>query len=339
MEETKDIDMIVLIRKIWGAKTKIFRWIIYGILIGIIVVISTPKEYTSIVKVAPEGQKNSNSAGALASMMGITGGGVAQEGVNETLYPEIISSTPFALEFVDIAIEYNGEKMPFSEYILKHQKKPWWNYVVGFPFQLYGWIASIGRERPDTLTIKNTPSIKYAYVASFVKKINMQVDSKKGFMTINSTFQDPIIAKIILDSLVVQLQAYMTNYRTAKTRSDLESNCRMLEIAKQNFYEADEKYANAVDRNNNLISQSASIKLNRLRDERDLTYQIYTQLATQVENDRVKLQAETPIVTVIEPVTVPVRPTKPNGLMIIVAFAFLGGFVFVARIVFKDLMT
>lgn len=337
-EEKNSIDIIWLTTQVWRARLKVLRWMAYGIIAGIIVVVSTPKEYQSMVKIAPEGSTKTSSAGALASMMGMSAANITSEGVNEKLYPEIITSTPFAMEFAEMIVEYKEQKMPLSEYILEKQRKPWWSYVFGAPFQLYGWVASLGSPTPDSLTIYNSAALKYAYATKFASMLKMEENTKQGFITVTATYQNPNIAKQVLDSLVVHLQRYMTNYRTAKTRQNIESNTVMLEIARNNFYTADKEYAEAMDKNANLVSNLATLKLNRLRDERDLMYQVYAQLATQMENDKIKLQHEISIATILEPVSQPVRPSKPNTIMILMAFAFLGGAVVVSKIVIKALI-
>ena len=79
------------------------------------------------------------------------------------------------------------------------------------------------------------------------------------------------------------------------------------------------------------------VKLDRLLNERTLTFQIYSQLATQVESDKVKLEDAKLIATIIEPSTTPIRPVSPNKLIILSAFAFIGGLVMALRIFIKEL--
>lgn len=337
-EIEKEIDIIALIKAIWDCRKKILKWGAYGLLAGIIIAFSIPREYTSVTKVAPEGQNSmaNGSMGALASMVGADIG-AGTEGLNEKMYPEIISSTPFILEFADINVEYKKNTMPLSEYMLEHTREPWWKYIVRFPIKVIGWASKIGQDKTDTLTIKNSPAIQYSFAKTMTASIHFESDKKSGAITITSTFQNPNVAKTVSDSLTSKLQKYITEYRTAKTRQNLVSNTKMLKEARQNYYKTDEEYAAAVDRNRNIISKSAEIKLDRLQNERDLAFQVYQHLAMQVETDRVKLQEETPILTIIEPATTPIHPSAPRKVLIIVAFTFLGGLVIPFKIVLKDI--
>ncbi len=112
----------------------------------------------------------------------------------------------------------------------------------------------------------------------------------------------------------------------------------MLKEAQQKYYIAEETYANALDRNQNLRLKSPLVKLDRLLNEKNLSYQVYLQLATQVEADRVKLQEDKPIVTIIEPVSTPTTPSEPKTLIVIILFAFLGGFIITCKLIIKELV-
>ena len=336
--DEQEIDIIALFKNIWNCRKKVFKWGAYGLLAGIIIAFSIPREYTSVTKVAPEGQNSmaNGSMGALASMVGADIG-AGTEGLNEKMYPEIISSTPFILEFADINVEYKKNTIPLSEYMLEHTREPWWKYIIIIPKKVINGISKIGTKKTDTLSINNSPAIQYAFATLMNKAIKFEVDNKSGTISITSTFQNSKVAKTVSDSLTSKLQKYIIEYRTAKTRQNLSSNTKMLEEARQNYYKSDEEYATAVDRNRNIVSKSAEIKLDRLQNERNLAFQVYQQLAMQIETDRVKLQEETPILTIIEPSTIPINPSAPNKTLITVAFTILGCLVASLKIIVKSI--
>ncbi|KAA6311969.1 hypothetical protein EZS27_037013, partial [termite gut metagenome] len=60
--------------------------------------------------------------------------------------------------------------------------------------------------------------------------------------------------------------------------------------------------------------------------------------AQQLQIAKAKVQEITPVYTVVQPATVPLRPSKPNKIMILIGFIFLGGVGSVGWILFvKDL--
>ncbi len=47
-------------------------------------------------------------------------------------------------------------------------------------------------------------------------------------------------------------------------------------------------------------------------------------MATQLEQAKIQVKETTPVLTVISPVAMPVKPSKPRKMMLLAAFTFLG---------------
>ena len=108
---------------------------------------------------------------------------------------------------------------------------------------------------------------------------------------------------------------------------------------KASYESAQKKYANFVDANQNIILLSYRAEQERLQNEMNLAYQVYTQVSQQLQMARAKVQEITPVYTVVQPATVPLKPAKPNKLMILIGFMFLAGVGSVGWILFvKDLL-
>ena len=99
-EET-EIDLMDILRKVIRIRKKIYKAIGIGLLIGIVVAISIPKQYTVTVTLSPEmgSAKEGGLSGLAASFLGsgVTMGDVS-DALNASLSADIVSSTPFLLE-------------------------------------------------------------------------------------------------------------------------------------------------------------------------------------------------------------------------------------------------
>ena len=317
--DKKEIDLIVLWRAVWAKRKRLLLYGLLGLGVGMVVAVSIPQQYAATIKLAIEDspKSRSGSMGALAGMMGLNvdaAGGV--DGINSDIYPEIIASTPFLMELADLRFAFEGDSITVAEFILEHQKKPWWSHVLSAPSTLWGAMFA----QPDTTTVRFNRDKQQAFRYVLASKIVAGPDKKTGVYTVVVTTQNRAATTVLSEHMVDVLQDYMTRYKTGKARLDLEGKQKMYAEAKQAYYAADSLYALAVDRNRNLISESARIKLERLKNEQTLAYSIYQQLATQVETAKLKLQEDTPIATVIEPVYTPHQPVSPNKTMIIVGF-------------------
>lgn len=85
-------------------------------------------------------------------------------------------------------------------------------------------------------------------------------------------------------------------------------------------------------------SVKLSCRAGTFKNEVELAYTVYTQVSGQLQMARAKVQEITPVYTVVQPATVPLRAAKPNKIMILIGFVFLAGVGCVGWILFvKDL--
>ena len=88
-----------------------------------------------------------------------------------------------------------------------------------------------------------------------------------------------------------------------------------------------EELAQFRDANRNFASAIAKATEERLSNEYTVALGVYSELAKQREQAGIQVKEDTPIFTIVEPVTVPNEPSKPKRALILVAFVFLGGFI------------
>ena len=119
----------------------------------------------------------------------------------------------------------------------------------------------------------------------------------------------------------------MTNYRTEKSRQDLEYYETLYEESKAAYFESQQRYASYVDRNQGVILQRVKTEQERLQNEMNLNYQLYNACAQQLQTAKAKVQQETPVFTVINPPQVPLQRAKPSKVKILFVSIFLGAMV------------
>jgi uncharacterized protein involved in exopolysaccharide biosynthesis len=84
-----------------------------------------------------------------------------------------------------------------------------------------------------------------------------------------------------------------------------------------------------------LASALARATEERLRNEYNIAFTVYNELAKQREQAQLAVRKTTPVLTVVNPVVVPVEKSAPRRGIILVVFVFLGliiaiGWVFAA---------
>ena len=92
-----------------------------------------------------------------------------------------------------------------------------------------------------------------------------------------------------------------------------------------------------MDPTQNTTRQSVIAEQDRLRNEVTLAYGVYSQLAQQLEMARIKVQEQTPCVTIIEPAGIPTIKSNTSKAVILIAFVFLGIVIASGYILVKDM--
>ena len=334
IDDEPEIDIMELISKLWKKRSMIIKWCIAGAIIGLVIGFSIPKTYTSSVTFAPETQQKTNSSvSSIASMMGVNLNN-SVDAISVEMYPDIVHSTPFIVELFDLPVtfKYKDEQMTTSllEYMKEYQKSPWWSAVISAPFKALGWVMSLGKEKEDdattgTLDPTNLPKKDREVVKFFAENIMVNVDKKTGKTSMSLELQDPNVVATVMDAVTENLKNYMSDYRTSKARQDIENLEVICAQRKADYYAAQQAYAQSVDGNKSVVRQSAQAELERLQQEMNLAYQVYSQVATQLEGARIQAEQAKPVFVIIDPVTVPIRKTAPSKAKMLVIFTFLAG--------------
>ena len=333
-DDEVEIDLMDLLRKVIGIRKKIYKAAGIGLVIGVIVAISIPKQYTVEVTLSPEmgNNKEGGLSGLAASFLGSgVSMGDGTDALNASLSADIVSSTPFLLELSNMKVPVSGsEEISLSSY-LDEESSPWWSYVIGFPGMVIGGVKSLFIEDEDesifsdkasqgTIELSKKESQK---IESLKKKIVASVDKKTSMTSVTATFQDSKVAAVVADSVVKKLQEYIIDYRTSKSKEDCLYLEKLFKERQQEYYEAQRKYANYMDSHDNIILQSVRTEQERLQNDMSLAYQVYSQVASQLQVARAKVQEEKPVFAVVEPAVVPLEPSGTSRKVYVLAFIFL----------------
>ena len=329
MEECKrnregEVDFVELLSRLWDERKFIMICCAVGAVLGLVVGFSIPKTYKARMSFAPETeQQMSSGVSSIASMMGISLNN-SIDAISVDMFPDVVASTPFLFNLFELPVETaDSVSMTLLEYMKDHQKKPWWSYVMGAPFKALEWI--VGKDAPQTkeLVISNLPRRERNIISYLAKNISVEIDKKTGKSTISVTTQDPYVSATVLDAVVTNLKQYMSEYRTSKDRQDVENLMAICEERKKEYYATQQAYADFADANKNLVKLNAQAEQLRLKHDMQLAYQVYSQVATQLEGARIKEQQSKPVFVILEPVSVPIRKAAPSKSRILVAFVFM----------------
>ena len=137
------------------------------------------------------------------------------------------------------------------------------------------------------------------------------------------TDQDPVIAATMADSVKERLQDFITDYRTKKAKVDLAFYQKVCKEAKARYDKSRFLYAEYVDANQDIILETVRQRITELENDMQLQYNVYTQVAGQLQQAVMKVQQETPAFTILQSATVPVKKKGPSRAKMCLVFMFL----------------
>lgn len=329
IEVEKEIDLIDLGKQLWVKRKFILKVSLIGLAVGIVIAFSIPKEYKTTVVLAPEANSSvaAGGMGALAAMAGVNlRAGANEDQISPELYPNIAESTPFIIGLFDVRVKDIEAEIDTTlyAYIKDDQKSAWWSKIFGLPGAIISLISNKKSDGGSMVLNNFRLTKKQTDIFNNLKnRVVVTVDKKTGVITLTSTMQSPFISATIADTLTSYLQSYIISYRTQKARQDLVFTEKLYAEAKADYLEVQRKYAKYLDENQNVILASYRVNQEKLQNEVALAYNVYNQMAQQLQLTKVKVQDITPVYTVIQPATVPLLPSKPNKKLIVIAFVFL----------------
>lgn len=331
-DDELQIDWMCILRQVLAIRKTLYKAAGIGLVVGILIALGTPKQYTVSVILSPE-MGSSKSGSGLASMAAsFLGGSIgvdSPDALNATLAPDIVASTPFLLELFNARVVNQNKQIDttFTAY-LDEQKSSWIGYVLKAPGMAIKGIKSLFSNEDKEIATVQEGTIELneedaAKLEGLRKQITAEVDKKTSITTLTVTLQDPKITATIADSVVSKLQQYISAYRTSKAKEDCQYLEMLYKERQQEYYAAQQRYARYVDANSNMVFQSTMAERERLQNDMSLAYQVYSQVAQQLQVARAKVQEEKPVFAIVEPAVVPLQPSGTSRKVIVIGFVFL----------------
>ena len=349
-----EIDLIELFSAIWKERKYIWYSLGFFFLLGLIIAFTSKEEYTSEVKLIPEGRQQSVSVG-LAQQFGLGNfqTPTTTEGIATRFYPDIAHSYPFLIPIMEYKFYYTeiNDSLSLYDYFTEYHSDVTFmsklgsaikKYTIRLPFTISGWFSRKESEEVGGYAMEGTENVNIIINQGSRNVVNLNnrelrvigrlrqritVKSEDGTIIITSKMPEPKMAADIVDHITNSLVTYVKSYRTEKARTDVEFIEERYEEARLRFEGSQENLAQFRDQNRGQLTQMARTHEQRLQSEYDLAFNVYNTLARRLEESRLKLQEETPIVQVLEPAIIPNSPSEPKREFILVMYTILGIFV------------
>lgn len=334
----EEIDFIGLLILLWGGRKKVALITLIFVFIGLFIAVFSSKEYTSSTTMVPQISSPTAGLGSLSSLASIAGFNLnmSTQGteISPILYPKIIASTSFQLEIMnaDYIFPELDHKVSLLEYYKDYYKPGLFESIAKYTFGLPGLLKDkFSNSGEDNYTINSLDSttIRLSREQNSLRNIlsqnlTLDVNEKDGYLVLKSRFHQADVSAQIAKKAQQLLQEYITDFKIEKAYAKYTFILERYEEKKKDFTELQLKLAKFRDENKNISSAIIKTEEQRLESEFQLAFEVYSELAKQLEQARIKIKEDTPVFSVIQEVEVPVEKSKPNRPLILVVWTLIG---------------
>lgn len=333
-------------RKLWARKTLFLKVWCITLILSVAYIFPQPRLYTAGTLLAPEMGSGDQAGGlsALASSFGFNlGGGASVDAIYPTLYPDFITSNSFVVSLFNIQVEtIDGTvKTDLYSYLLKHQKQTFYKKpYFWIKRKLKNWVdgkrpADNGKGSNGDIDPSFLTEQQYNIAELLKGNIICNVDPLTSVISLKVNAQDPLVAACLADSICMRLQTAITDYRTSKSRVDVDHYTKLVEASRQDYLSALKNYGDFCDSHRNITQQATLSERDKLEMEVSMALNKYQAMTTQLENANAKLQEVTPAFTTLQNASVPLRPSAPKRVLFCLAMLILATLVTTGKIL-KD---
>ena len=323
-----EIDLIALAKKVYQNRVLIIKLTALSFLFGVVLAAFSPVRFNAGSTFIPQtsGNQPSSSLSGLASLAGVNLWKLTEGGseIPPSLYPNIVSSIPYRLALLETPIDTQNTTLKdylqdgaggFS--IMATIKK----YTIGLPGLLLNLNQKQGENSEILYRVTEEDKVLFAHLK---ETLSVVFDEKEGFVFLSYESDDPKIAAIVAQSATTLLQKKIISFRIQNALESLSFVAEQYDSKKVEFEQLQDSIARFKDKNLNISSSLFQNELERLNSNFTIVSSVFQELAGQLEQAKLQVSKDTPIFTVIEPVSIPMDRSKPKRVIMVVIWSLLG---------------
>tara|TARA_Y100000996_G_scaffold413896_1_gene403266 strand:+ start:1273 stop:2379 length:1107 start_codon:yes stop_codon:yes gene_type:complete len=331
------IDLIRLFKIIKFNISKIFLIGIISSIGGLIFSYGLEIKYKTSTTVIPQiSSANKLENSGLESLANIAGFDInSSSSFNDIppgLYPQIANSITFKKLLLEskIYLPTLDKNVTYKDYLINYYNpglinkilKKIYSYTIDLPFIIKKSLYN-NKELSNVNTNDKYESLsdeEIEIIDLIDKQVNIELFKREGYIEISTIIDDPLVSSNLTQNLFEILEDQIINFKINKSKEELKYLNEREKILKEEFSKLQIKLANFKDNNRVLKSNISQVELKNIEDEYQLTFNVYKQILSKIENQKLEIERNTPIFTIIKPILVPYLKEYPKRKNLIIYF-------------------
>ncbi|NVJ47149.1 MAG: hypothetical protein HWE07_08465 [Cytophagia bacterium] len=313
---------------------------------GIVFALLQVPEYTSKTMILPEDPEMSRGNSLLSNLGGLSRlnfGDLNQDNLLPyELYPEVVKSDTFLISLLNTKVRFENlsQEISVRDYFLSH--------APSSPLSL-DRIRRLFKSEPKGVKVSTEErvengyfgisSLDYQLIKRLKERVKVQVIEKSGAVIISATMPDKLAAAEVTNFTLGYLKNFVLEAKISKVSKDLAYVDQQYAMAKTDYQNAIDEFAEFKDSNQNLSSTGQSYRVIVLQDNVSLKFNIFSALATEREQTKLKLQKKRPQFVTLHPISIPNHKSNMRRYMIVLIYSFIGVIITVLYLTYRRLMS
>ncbi|MFT7157307.1 MAG: LPS O-antigen subunit length determinant protein (WzzB/FepE family) [Parvicella sp.] len=337
--EEEDFDLISLIKILIDRRKFILIFTAVFIVLGLFVAFYSPKVYTASSTFVRQLSSGSRSQGGLSGLASLAGVNLNQPSANDeispTLLPKMIASPEFLREIMktELSLDRSGQtRVSYEEYYDKHHKTALLGKVKKYTLGLPSLIIQSFKKRATIDTTNYTKESELIFITPqeeqhfgrITGQLSVVPNILEGYTEVSYSMPNAWMSAEMAKSAIKLLEQRVIDYKIQNALVQLNFTEERMQERKIDYEEKQLKLSKFLDQNLGISSAVSSNQTQKLRSEFDLAFSIYSDLVKQVEQAKIQVSRDTPVFSIIKPVTVPTKKSKPMKFFILMSYLMTG---------------
>lgn len=341
--ENDSIDLVALLRQIYGQRRLIIKTALLGLGLGIILALITPNQYNATTVFIPNyGSSNVDASGlkGLASLAGFNLGGMdsGSKELSPMLYSQILQGVSFNKALLNAAIKTPESTHTLEQYLLEQNAgllNVLKSYTIGLPGKILGLFKSDTKSTFDS-GLETITEQEFDLIEELAELISLNVNDKDGYIELSATLKDPVVAAQITTLAKDLLQQEIIEIKTRGAKELVAYLTEQFEDKKADLNAAQDALSSFRDKNLSISSFRFSNVQTRLETNLSIVTGVFQNVSSQLEAAKLQVEKDTPVFSIITPVVIPVEKSTPNRFQIVVIWILLALVLSMGYVIVKD---
>lgn len=339
------MDYKALALRLWAKRKYVIKVFVPFVVLGFMAAIFQRPVYTSscaFVPLSSSSKGSSSSLSSLAAMAGINLGDMSSgESLSPLVYPQLLSSVEFNKELMRVPLHFKDYDEPVSLYdkatnpkyrkftfgaIIDAVKK----YTIGLPGVI---LYAIKGKQPDVVVpgngadgegrdISAFTNDEYKVYQNLSKMISLSVEKKDGYLVLTARSSEALVAAELCRGALKLMQKYIADFKQTQAKDNLAYLQARSDETKAEYLAKQMELAQYTDANRGAYTATSQTRIQQLSSEYNLAFALYTEVSKQLLQAELKVKNDTPVLSAVKPVDVPMKKSNSRSKTLIVWMFF-----------------